>query len=81
MIDYNNKCIQQQRLLQPERYIKELGANVSGNQLAQEQLQREAEWNGTNALDALPEELRLRYVAAVDEQTFTLTQDVLDMLQ
>ena len=62
--------------MQPERYVKRLGANVT-----EEQLQREAEWDGTNSLDALSEQLRLRNVAAIDNQPFRLTQDVLEMLE
>ena len=78
VIEYNNDCIREEGLLQPERYVKQLGANISGNHYAEQQLQRESEWDGKNPLDALPEELR--FVAA-DDQPFTVTQDMLDMLE
>ena len=80
VIECNDNCIQEQGLLQPQRYAQQLGENVSGIQYASEQLQREFDWDGTNLLEALPERVALRYVAAVDNQSFRLTQDTLDIL-
>ena len=79
-IEYNRKCEEENDgPLQTERDRRRLGGYNEDNAVA-EQLQREANWNGENVLDALPENVALQFVAALDNHGLELTREVLDRL-